>query len=226
MGHVHALGGLLGGGERSAHTVLDYAVPATVFPPAAGYVALGHLHRAQRLPAPAPTWYPGSPLQLDFGEEADTKGVLVVELAVGAPPVVDEVPLRAGRRLRTLTGTLAELAELAELGRAGRGAAGDDDQEWLRVVVTERSRPGLAEDVRQLFPDVVDVRVAPPEAEAAGSAGDERSSRLGRTPAQLFDDYLVERKVEDPRLPRLFGELLEVASAEERAEATEGADAA
>ena len=112
VGHVHALGGVLGGGERSAHTVLDYAVPATVFP-SAGYVALGHLHRAQR-PGPGAAWYSGLAPQLDFGEAADSKGVLVVELAAGAPPTVEEVPLRAGRRLRTLTGTLAELAAQAD----------------------------------------------------------------------------------------------------------------
>lgn len=224
VGHIHALGGLLGGGEREAHTVLDYAVPATAFPPTAGYVALGHLHRAQRIAGPAPTWYPGSPLQLDFGEEADTKGVLVVEVGVGTPAAVEAVPLRRGRRLRTLTGTLAELAGL--VGQAGRsgGAAGSDD-EWLRVVVAERSRPGLAEDVRQLFPDVVDVRVAPPDDEA-GAPGDVPTGRLGRTPTELFADYLAERKVDDTRLGRLFGELWEQASAEEQAEQVDRVDAA
>jgi hypothetical protein len=249
-------------------------VPATVFPASAGYVALGHLHRSQRIAAPAPTWYPGSPLQLDFGEEADTKSVLVVELAAGAPAVIDAVPLRAGHRLRTLAGTLAELAVLAaqaqpadqaelageaapadhadqadddgeaapadqadqadddgEAAPADQADQADDDGEragadgvWLRVVVTERSRPGLAEEVRALFPDVVDVRVAPPDDSGDGLPGDgERPSRLGRTPAQLFGDYLAERRVDDPRLPALFGELLEQASVEER---SEGADAA
>jgi hypothetical protein len=72
--------------------------------------------------------------------------------------------------------------------------------------------------------------VAPPEdASAAGSGGDERAGRLGRTPAELFDDYLAERQVDDRRLATLFAELLEVASSEERAElgpGAEGADAA
>ena len=77
VAHLFALGGKLGGGEREAHTIFDYAVPGTVFPPSAQYVALGHLHRSQVIPGPCPIRYPGSPLQLDFGETGDRKAVLV-----------------------------------------------------------------------------------------------------------------------------------------------------
>ena len=59
-----------------------------------------------------------------------------------------------------------------------------------------------------------------------GGVAGSLSARLGRTPPALFDDYLAERKVDDPRLTALFAELLETAAAEERAEGAEGADAA
>src|SRR5690606_17469096 len=85
VGHLMVMGGTLGGGERGAHTVFDYWVPATAFPAAAQYVALGHLHRAQQLPGPAPLHYPGSPLQLDFGETANEPQVNVVALRRGRP---------------------------------------------------------------------------------------------------------------------------------------------
>ena len=38
-------GGQLGGGERAAHFIDDYALNAQAFPVSAGYVALGHVHR-------------------------------------------------------------------------------------------------------------------------------------------------------------------------------------
>ena len=44
--HLTVVGASQGGGERESQTVLGYAVPATVFPTNAHYVALGHLHRA------------------------------------------------------------------------------------------------------------------------------------------------------------------------------------
>ena len=106
----------MGGGERGAHTVFDYWVPATAFPAAAQYVALGHLHRAQQLPGPAPLHYCGSPLQLDFGETANEPAVTSSTSAPGKPAAVRPVPLRAGSRLRTLRGTLVDvLAAAAEL---------------------------------------------------------------------------------------------------------------
>src|SRR4029450_3259433 len=83
--HLMVMGGTMGGGERGAHTVFDYWVPATAFPPAAQYVALGHLHRAQQLPGPAPLHYCGSPLQLDFGETANQPVVNVVAVRTRLP---------------------------------------------------------------------------------------------------------------------------------------------
>jgi exonuclease SbcD len=85
------------------------------------------------------------------------------------------------------------------------------------VVVHEPARAGLADDVREMFPGAVDVRVAREDDDPTSDP--QRPSRLGRSPAQLFEEYLRERKVDDGRLQRLFEELYEVASAEEHEEA-------
>jgi exonuclease SbcD len=191
--HAMVAGGVLGGGERSAHTIFQYALPASAFPAALHYVALGHLHRTQSVPAACPAWYAGSPLQLDFGEEADAKAVVVVEASPGAPATVRQVSLSSGRRLRTLRGSLLELRALA-------GDVGDD---WLRVEVDEPARAGLAEEVREIFPNAVQVTARPAEA----AAERERATRLGRTPDELFAEYLAEQDVEDERLVKLFREL-------------------
>ncbi len=213
VGHVLALGGTMGGGERHAHTVLDYAVPSQVFPTTLQYVALGHLHRRQKVDGPAPTWYPGSPLQLDFGESADDKAALVIDVAPGRPARVTPVALTSGRSLRTLVGTLAELG--AHVGRTG------DD--WLRVVVDEPARTGLADEVRDLFPHAVDVSLVRADAVAAAPAAE---GRLVRSPQELFAEYLGGRRVEDPRLEALFGDLLEEARADADAAGEEVGDAA
>src|SRR5262249_5870153 len=63
--HLTVVGATLGGGERDAHTIQSYAVPATVFPTSAHYVALGHLHRRQALLGPCPVHYSGAPLAID-----------------------------------------------------------------------------------------------------------------------------------------------------------------
>lgn len=208
--HLMVAGGTAGGGERSAHTIFDYAVPATAFPASATYVALGHLHRPQALPAPCPVRYAGSPLALDFGETTG-KSVTVVEASAGRPATIREIPLTAGRALRTLRGTLPELVEQA-------GATGDDH---LRIVVREPGRVGLAEEVRDLFPHAVDVVVERPDV-AGSPAGGALPERGGRDPLELFAAFLDERGDEDPRLTALFAELLDEVTTGEEVAAGDG----
>ena len=51
-------------------------------------------------------------------------------------------------------------------------------------------------------------------------------SRIGRSPAQLFGDYLAEQNVADPRLNALFAELLdEITGSADGAELAEAASA-
>lgn len=202
--HLTVMGGRVGGGERGAHTVFDYWVPATAFPPSAQYVALGHLHRPQLLDGPAPLHYCGSPLQLDFGETANEPQVNLVDLRPGVPAQVRGVTLEAGRRLRTLEGTLAALREQEGLG---------DDH--LRLVLDEPARAGLADEARELFPHAVEVSLVAredddqPPRDRAGQDG-----RLNRTPNDLFRRYLGDHDVADERLVVLFDELVDAALSE------------
>ncbi|HEY0640998.1 MAG TPA: exonuclease SbcCD subunit D [Pseudonocardiaceae bacterium] len=195
--HGTLLGGRRGGGERDVQTLLGYELPATVFPSSAHYVALGHLHRHQEIDGPCPIAYSGSPIALDFGEEANEPVALVVTATPGTRASIRPVPLRGGRPLRTLHGTLEQvIAEGAEAGDA-----------FLRVVLAQKAAAGLADQVRAALPNVLEVQLDPefrPRPE--GTAGPRRA---GRTPTELFDAYLAEQNVDDPRVAALFAELLE-----------------
>jgi exonuclease SbcD len=194
VAHAMVVGGVMGGGERGAHTVFEYAVPATAFPGSAHYVALGHLHRGQRIAGPCPIWYPGSPLALDFGEQHDVKGALLVEALPRTPAKVEPVELSGGRAFRTVAGTLGQLGEQVRPG----------DDAYVRVVVHERTRVGLADEVRELFPDAVDIRVDAPE-RPFDPAADTPTDRL--EPRDQFAGYLRDREIDDERLVALFDEL-------------------
>jgi DNA repair protein SbcD/Mre11 len=199
--HCMVQGGMLGGGERDAQLIDEYAVPTAAFPAAANYVALGHLHRAQQMPGAAPIWYSGSPIQVDFGEERDTKQVLVVDIPDRGAAKVTPVALTRGAVLRTLRGTLAEL----------ESAAPTTGDAFLRVFVREQPRAGLADDVRALLTNAVDVRVAPDAVDDTGVV----KPRVARatTPRDLFGQYLGETgHATDDRLVALFDELLDADS--------------
>jgi exonuclease SbcD len=198
VSHLAVVGGEMGGGERAAHTVFDYHVSPQIFPATAHYVALGHLHRRQSIPGGCPIWYCGSPLQLDFGEAEAERGVLVVEASAGRPALVRTRSLASGRRLRTIRGTLAQLEAMKD----------DVGDAFLRVVVHESPCAGLADEVRELFANAVDVSIEhDDDGGSTGRGEDDRS--WSRAPGELFEQYLRDRGVEDPRLLALFNELLE-----------------
>jgi exonuclease SbcD len=186
--HLTVVGARMGGGEREAHTVLGYAVPATVFPPSAHYVALGHLHRAQPVLGPCPIRYSGSPLAIDFGEEENTPSVTVVDVTTETAARVREVPLTAGTPLRTVRGTLAELSTMATRPPEADPGRNPIDG-WLRVLVRESPRAGLREDVQALLPRALEVRIDPEFAPRLAAAKPP-ARRSGRSPRDLFSDYL------------------------------------
>jgi exonuclease SbcD len=195
LGHAMVQGGLLGGGERLAHTILEYCIPTSAFPSMLHYAALGHLHRAQKLKGSCPIWYSGSPLSLDFSEAEDKKSVNIVEAQVGKPVRVEQVVIKSGKRLRTIRATLDALAKMKE----------DIKNDFLKVEIVGSNTPGLADQVRELLPNALDVRIVRTEVKAPKK----RVINTSRSPQELFAQYLKDRDEEHEGLKKLFNELLE-----------------
>ncbi len=79
-GHMTVAGGAFGS-ERSVMLGSDIVIPLeAVALPQFDYVALGHLHRHQMLHDSPPVVYSGSIERIDFGEEKEEKGFMVVEI--------------------------------------------------------------------------------------------------------------------------------------------------
>jgi exonuclease SbcD len=202
LAHLLVDGGRVGTGERELHLGQIYGVNPQQLPSGVQYIGLGHLHRPQEVLAPAKTLYPGSLLELDFGEEQQEKSVVIVEAQPGKAPRVELVPITAGRRLRTVRGTFDELE------RSAAEWAGD----YLRVrVEAERPEPGLADRVKALLPDALDVSVSYPR---DGSAPRPEPGRVKLAPAQLFAAYYEHRHQAppSPELRQLFDHVHEEAT--------------
>jgi exonuclease SbcD len=198
--HVFISGSKLGGGERELSVGQIYAVTPQAIPSTPQYVALGHVHRPQRPPGMGAraVRYAGSLLQLDFGEREQQKTVSIVELHPGKPADVREVRLTAGRNLLDVKGTLEELGE----------HRGSIDSAFLRVtLVCEGPQPGLADEVRELLPHALEVRLEYPRQDPQQRAQQLRAL----TPRALFARYLEERYGIEPGGTQLdlFEQLLE-----------------
>lgn len=156
MAHTHIQGAEFGESERRVHIGEDWAALPEALPRTANYIALGHLHKPQRIDGPAPAYYAGSLLQMDFGEAGEEKTFVVVTASPGRRARIEHVPYEGGLPLVDLRATLAELEENADQHRTG----------WLRVTVplTERD-PDLNRKVRELLPNALVVRAELPDTE-------------------------------------------------------------
>ncbi len=63
--------------ERENH--VEVQIKTSTIPTGLDYVALGHIHNQSHISENPTVCYAGSPIMLDFGEEGETKGALLVE---------------------------------------------------------------------------------------------------------------------------------------------------
>ena len=189
-------------GERPLHMGDTYALKLQRLPDTIQYAALGHVHKPQEFRL-ANAHYCGSLLQCDFGEAGQKKRVNLVEVSPGGKAKVEAVPLTSIRQLRNL-GTHKAGLTLEEI-RAQADGAGD---EYLKVFVkVDRPLPGLAEQIRELLPNAVDIVVErTDEPEREETAGLDEMS-----PAELFTTYYRDQHTSEPapELMALFNRLYE-----------------
>jgi exonuclease SbcD len=203
LAHLLVDGARVGTGERELHLGQSYGVNPQQLPSSVQYIALGHLHRPQEVLAPSKTRYPGSLIELDFGEEDQDKSLVVVDAQPRKAPDIELVPITAGRRLRTVEGTLADLQRLAE----------ERIVDYLRVrVKAEAPTPGLSDRVKELLANALDVTVDHPR--DAGAQPERGKGRGKLAPAQLFGAYYEHRNQAPPPpdLQRLFDQVHEEAA--------------
>ena len=201
LAHTHLEGAVFGESERRVHLSEDWAATPQTLPSTATYIALGHIHKPQKVAGTLPAWYAGSPLQLDFGEVGQEKTFIVVEATPRRPARVEHLPYEGGRTLRDIEGTMDELADYA-------ATTGDDC--WLRVTVklTEKD-PDINRKVREILPNALVVRVDLPQAEVP----DSDRPGAGAPATELYAAYhrRAHEREPEPMVLDTFGHLHEQA---------------
>lgn len=115
MGHLFTAGGstVEGDGVRDLYIGSLVHVDAEIFSKEIDYLALGHLHRPQKVSASVTRRYSGSPLPMSFSEAGSEKQVVLVDFdhtSVKAIPI----PVPCFQKLVSLQGDLISLLEQIE----------------------------------------------------------------------------------------------------------------
>lgn len=107
-GHLTTMGVTKSDAVRDIYIGTLDAFPAQAFPPA-DYIALGHIHRAQRIADTDHIRYSGSPIPLSFDELGREKSVFLVDFADGQLQQVVPLTVPLFQPMQMIKGSLEEI---------------------------------------------------------------------------------------------------------------------
>ncbi|QTF09535.1 exonuclease subunit SbcD [Brenneria izadpanahii] len=107
-GHLTTIGVTASESVRDIYIGTLDAFPAQAFPPA-DYIALGHIHRPQRVTKSEHIRYSGSPIPLSFDELGSEKSVCLVSFEPDTPPAIETLAIPMTQPMRLIKGNLADI---------------------------------------------------------------------------------------------------------------------
>lgn len=186
-GHLTALGVSTSDSVRDIYIGTLEGFAADGFPPA-DYIALGHIHRPQKVAKQDHIRYSGSPIPLSFDELGTSKQVVLVEFEQGRRVLVDTLQVPLFQPMAVHTGTLEQLAESLQV------YAEATQPVWLSIEVENQDylsdlQSRIQTITEPLNADVLQLRRARnPRREALTQQSKESLHEL--TPTEVFDKRL------------------------------------
>ncbi|MBS0356053.1 MAG: exonuclease subunit SbcD [Proteobacteria bacterium] len=196
-GHLTTVGASASESVREIYVGALEAFPTSAFPPA-DYIALGHIHRPQRVGGLEHIRYSGSPIPLSFDEAGQHKEMLLVDLDAAGLQAVTPLPVPRFQALASLTGNLDELqAAVAATALDGN----PENPVWLEVVVRTddylADLPARIESLTDGLPVEV-LRIRRARGTAAASLVSEARETLDElTPDDVFARRLALEELSD-----------------------------
>ncbi|NIG19505.1 exonuclease subunit SbcD [Pantoea sp. Al-1710] len=190
-GHLTTVGVTKSDSVRDIYIGTLDAFPAQAFP-AADYIALGHIHRAQRIADSEHIRYSGSPIPLSFDELGREKSVFLLEFSAQLDSVTP-LPIPQFQPMQMLKGSMAEIEQ-----QLGEFSEGDREQPvWLDIeITTQEYLSDLQRRVEQL------TEALPVEVLLVRRSREQRQRSLAR----MDNETLSELKVEEVFARRLAQE--------------------
>ena len=216
-GHLTTVGASKSDAVRDIYIGTLEAFPASHFPPV-DYIALGHIHRAQKIGGSEHIRYSGSPIALSFDETGKSKSVNLVTFSDGHLAEVLPLTVPVTQPLAVLKGDFSSISEQLTQWR-------DAPQEpvvWLDIEITsdeylhdiQRKIQAQTED---LPVEVLLVRRSRAQRERI-LAGERRETLSELQVEEVFERRLAQETLEEAqrlRLTQLFNETLHSLNGEE-----------
>lgn len=134
-GHLTALGVITSDSVRDIYIGTLEALPSNAFPDA-DYIALGHIHRSQKVGKTEHIRYCGSPIALSFDEAKQNKKVLLVDFKGNSLALVSELLVPCFQPLAMVKTSLQELSTVVKEILAALELK-KDQKLWLDIELTD-----------------------------------------------------------------------------------------
>lgn len=139
-GHLTALGVTTSDSVRDIYIGTLEALPSNAFP-AADYIALGHIHRAQKVGKTEHIRYCGSPIALSFDEAKQSKRVLLVDFEDDHLSSVTDLIVPCFQPLAMVKTSLHELSQAVEKLLAELNISPENSKKlWLDIELVDSDR--------------------------------------------------------------------------------------
>ncbi len=158
MGHLYMAGASTSDSERDIQIGNEAAVQWNNFPDSFDYMALGHIHRAQKVAKQEHVRYCGSPIPLSFSEKKDEKVVIIADFDSEKCTNIKTLPVPCFRKLISYSGTIQEVAEHLEKHRSQQQLT-----DWAEIKITEPAYdPEKIQQYKRLLDRTFDVEIIYP----------------------------------------------------------------
>ncbi|CAH0535091.1 Nuclease SbcCD subunit D [Vibrio stylophorae] len=153
-GHLMAAGSIASESVRDLYVGTLDALPASAFP-AVDYVALGHIHRSQRVAQSDHIRYCGSPIALSFDEVRQQKEVLMVDFAQGALEKVTPLAVPCFQPMALIKGNVTDIEVALKPYQSDTDTATEGQRVWLDVEINSNAHlSDIQRHIQQLTADL------------------------------------------------------------------------
>lgn len=142
LGHLFAIGGSVSDSEQNIYVGTLGHIGADDFPEIFDYIALGHLHRPQKVGGKDHIRYSGSPNVLSFSEINYKKQVLVLTTQKADITHIEAAKVPKFRKIDRISGHLEECIEKLQTVKTN----GYDLVPWVEVVLDNESNTTIGYD--------------------------------------------------------------------------------